>query len=480
MVGMRASRKRAVRRGGLVPAVAVAVLAAGSLVLLTRDADGGRPAAKPAAGAPGTATSLAALNARVRASPRDDGAWTALGAALVERGARAADSTYYPKAETALRRSLTLRAAGKGNLAATVGMARLSHARGDFAATRRWGETARRQAPKEWAAYPVLIDAYGRLGDAKAAGRAAEELLERRGGATALGWTAQTYRDKGWREDAAALAGEAVATAVTSVEKTEQLNRAAELAWERGDLKDALGYFDASLSLDRRQGAAVAGRARVLAGAGRTAEAVKAYRAALTLAPRPEYAVELGELIEAGGGSGEPHYRVARARLAHDGRQGVRGDLVLGRLESDHGDAETAVALLRAEFARHPGPEVADALGWALHRTGDDEAALEYARKATKEGARNAMFLYHRGEIERATGAYGAARRHLAEALRVNPVFSPLWAPRADASLARLGEPPEGGPRQVREPRPQRSAPRAAPPRPRAHGPVGTAPRKRG
>ncbi|WP_433547439.1 tetratricopeptide repeat protein [Streptomyces sp. CA-294286] len=462
-----------------MPAVAVAVLAAGSLVLLAWDADGGRPAAKPAAGAPGVATSLAALNARVRASPRDDGAWTALGAALVERGARAADATYYPKAETALRRSLTLRAAGKGNVAAMVGMARLSHARGDFATARRWGETARRQAPKEWTAYPVLIDAYGRLGDAKAAGRTAEELLGRRGGATALGWTAQTYRNKGWREDAAALAGEAVATAETSAEKAEQLNRAGELAWERGDLKDALGYFDASLSLDRRQGTALAGRARVLAGAGRTAEAAKAYRAALTLAPRPEYAVELGELTEAGGGNGDSQYRWARTRIAHDGRQGVRGDLALGRLESDHGDAETAVELLRAEFARHPGPEAADALAWALHRTGDDEAAWEYARKATKEGARNAMFLYHRGEIERATGDYGAARRHLAEALRVNPVFSPLWAPHARASLARLGEPPEGGPRQLWEPRPRKPAPRASAPRPRTQSPAGTAPRKR-
>ncbi|MEU8886897.1 tetratricopeptide repeat protein [Streptomyces sp. NPDC048442] len=441
-------------RRAAITTVAAAALTAGALVLLPPSGDGKRPAAKPAAGAPGAASSLAALNARVKTHPRDDGAWSALGAALVERGLRAADTAYYPRAEHALKRSLSVRPAEKGNSAGMVAMAQLAYARGDFAAAKRWGEIVQRQAPKEWATYPLLIDTYRRLGDPKAAARAAEVLMEKRGGAAALGWTAQTYRDKGWREDAAVLAAEAVVAAQTPPEKADQLRRAAELAWERGDLEESLGFYDSAITLDRKQGAAVAGRARVLAALGRTTEAVKAYRAALALTPRPEYALELGELTESNGGNGEPQYGVARAQVAWNSKQGVDGDLVLGRLEADHGDADTAVELLREEWSRHPGPEVADALGWALHRTGDDEAALEYAKKATKEGVRSALFLYHRGEIERATGDYGAARRHLEEALRVNPVFSPLWAPRAQTSLTRLGDPPEGGPRNVWEPKP--------------------------
>ncbi|MFF0743192.1 tetratricopeptide repeat protein [Streptomyces sp. NPDC004111] len=444
-------------RRAAVASVAVAALAAGALVLLTQygdgngDRDGGRPAARPVGGAPGAAGSLAALTARTRTSPRDAGAWTALGTALTERGARAADTTYYPKAQAALARSLALRPAERGNLAAMVGMAKLSHARGDFAAARRWGETVRLRAPEEWATYPLLIDSYGRLGDVKAAARAAEELTEKRGGAAALGWTAQTYRDKGWREDAAVLAAQAAVAAEEAPEKAEQLRRSAELAWERGDFTESLGYFDASLALDRRSGAATAGRAGVLAAVGRTAEAVKAYRVALTLAPRPEYSLELGELAEAtrGEGAGAAQFGVVRAQVAHDREQGVRDDLVLGRLEADHGDAEEAVELLRGEWSRRPGAEVADALGWALHRTGDNEAAQEYARRAMKEGVRSALFLFHRGEIERGLGDYGAARRYLSEALRVNPAFSPLWAPRAREVLDRLGEPPEGGPRNV-------------------------------
>jgi tetratricopeptide (TPR) repeat protein len=446
-------------RRAAVASVAVAALAAGALVLLAqsgdgdadRNGEGGRTVAKPVAGAPGAANSLTALTARTRANPRDEGAWTALGTALVERGARAADTTYYPKAQAALKRSLLLRSADRGNLAALLGMARLSYAREDFAAARSWGEIVQTRAPEEWAAYPLLIDTYGRLGDPKAASRTAEALSEKRGGATALGWTAQTYRDKGWREDAAVLAAQAAVAAEEAPEKAEQLRRSGELAWERGDLKESLGYFDSSLALDRKDGATVAGRAGVLAAMGRTAEAVKAYRTALLLTPRPEYSLELGELMEAtrGEGAGSAQFGVVRAQVSHDREQGVRGDLVLGRLEADHGDPAAAVGLLRAEWSRRPGAEVADALGWALHRTGDDQAAQEYARRAMKEGVRSALFLYHRGEIERGLGDDGAARRYLAEALRVNPVFSPLWAPRAEESLERLGEPPEGGPRQM-------------------------------
>ncbi|MFJ6700755.1 tetratricopeptide repeat protein [Streptomyces sp. NPDC091272] len=452
-----------VRRAAIASVVAAAV-AGGVLVALPRSGEEQKPAARPAAGAPGVASSLAALNARVRTNPLDHGAWSALGGALVERGARGADAAFYPKAEAALKRSLAVRPAARGNVAGMTAMAQLAHQRGDFAATKRWGESVRMQSPGSWAAYPLLIDAYGRLGDPKAAARTAEELMEKRGGATALGWTAQTYRDKGWREDAAALTSQAVALAGTPREKADELLRAAELAWERGDLSESLGFYDSALALDRRQGAAVAGRARVLAGLGRTPEAVKAYRTALALTPRPEYALELGELTEADGGNGEPQYGVARAQVAYDSRQGVRGNLVLGRLEADHGDADTAVELLREEWSRRHGPEVADALGWALHRAGDDEAALEYARKATKAGVRSALFSYHRGEIERAVGDYGAARRHLEEALRVNPVFSPLWAPRAQASLTRLGDPPEGGPASMWPSRP------VSPP---AQGPAG-------
>ncbi|WP_435849109.1 tetratricopeptide repeat protein [Streptomyces lavendulocolor] len=120
--------------------------------------------------------------------------------------------------------------------------------------------------------------------------------------------------------------------------------------------------------------------------------------------------------------------------------------LVLARYEADHGSPDTAVRRLRAEWAKgHRSVHVADALGWALYRAGKHEEALPYATRATEQGLRSALFAYHRGRIERELGEWGPARRHLAEALRINPHFSPLLAPKARRALAALGEPAEGG-----------------------------------
>ncbi|WP_373304404.1 tetratricopeptide repeat protein, partial [Streptomyces anandii] len=104
-----------------------------------------------------------------------------------------------------------------------------------------------------------------------------------------------------------------------------------------------------------------------------------------------------------------------------------------------------AVRRLRAEWRRQPGIPVADALGWALHRAGQDEEALKFATAAMDStkggGVRDALYAFHRGVIEQGLDRTGAARRHLEEALRTNPYFSPLWAPQAQAALDALGEP---------------------------------------
>ncbi|NEA84782.1 hypothetical protein G3I53_01545, partial [Streptomyces sp. SID14436] len=92
----------------------------------------------------------------------------------------------------------------------------------------------------------------------------------------------------------------------------------------------------------------------------------------------------------------------------------------------------------RAEWARRHSVHTADALAWALHRSGRDEEALRYARRATATGYRSAAFLHHRGMIERAVGDHRAARASLTAALRLNPGFSPLGAREAKAALKDL------------------------------------------
>ncbi|MET8565577.1 tetratricopeptide repeat protein [Streptomyces flaveolus] len=466
--------RRALRRV-LVASLAGGVMAGTVLMLLPHERRHG-PAAPPAAGPqarpralvpalttvtygvpaalPGLTALIGRQEQRVRAQPRDALAWAVLGSAYVERGRRAGDAADYPKAERALRTSLEVR--GGRNTEALDGLAALALARRDFPAAKSYGEQALKAAPKRWQAYAPLIDAYTGLGDYEKARSTLDKLMALRTDAAArpavMARASAVYRDRGWREDAVAQLTDAAAAARTPAEQAAWLTGLGQLAWERGDLPDALRHFEAALRLDPDQRAAPAGRARTLAALGRTAQALAAYRTAVAKRPDPADLLELGELYESLGqpGAAEEQYTRMKAAVRRAVSGGVDEELLIGRFEADHGDPWDAVERLREEWKRQPGIEVADALGWALHRAGEDEEALTYATTATDKakggGVRSALYAFHRGVIEAEVERYGPARRHLEEALRVNPYFSPLKAPMAREVLRELGDVPDEPP----------------------------------
>ncbi|MFC8371436.1 tetratricopeptide repeat protein [Streptomyces sp. NPDC057239] len=448
--------RRRVRRRALLASVAGCAVLGGVLALLPRGQaappapdPGARALAAVTSGVPAALPDLEALveerERRVRKHPGDAEAWAVLGAARVEQGLRLADPAYWPRAEKALRTSLKVRA--KGNAPALRGLAALANARRDFAEARKWGEAARKLEPKRWTTYPLLIEASAGLGDDEETGKLLERLKELRSGPAVMARAAAVYRDRGWREDAAAKLADAASAAGEPAERAAYLERAGQLAWERGDRQDALRHFQEAVRVDPDQRAAQAGQGRALAALGRTTEALSAYRAALAKRPRPEYALELGELYESLGlkQAAGVQYGVLRERVRVAAAHGGDESLVLGRFEADHGDASDAVRRLREVWERQPSTEVADALGWALHRAGEHEEALPFAVRATEGtkggGVRSALYVFHRGMIERSLERYGSARRHLKEALRINPWFSPLRVRQAQGALARLGEP---------------------------------------
>ncbi|GEC09368.1 hypothetical protein SSP24_70230 [Streptomyces spinoverrucosus] len=462
--GRGLSRRRARRLVmGVLLGLLVAALAIAGLLWLLRPEPRQDPPPAPGpaqramtavgAGVPAALPDLAVLigerRAHLRTHPKDAGSWAVLGAAYVEQGRRTADAAYYPTAERALRTSLKVRP--RGNAQALEGMAALANARRDFRAARTWGEAALKVDRKRWTTHALLIEAYTGLNDYKAARSTLERLQALHSGTAVMARSAAVYWDRGWREDAAATLSDAAALAETPAERAAWLERAGQLAWERGDREAALRYYQEAVRVDPDQRAAQAGQGRALAALGRTTEALNAYRAALAKQPSPGYALELGELYESLGldQAAQAQYELLHAQVRSAAAGGVDEELVLGRFEADHGDPEEAVRRLRAEWRKQPGIAVADALGWALHQAGQHEEALEYAERATDKehggGVRSALYAYHRGMIEHTVGLDGPARRHLREALLINPYFSPLWAPLAREVLQELGEPPEAG-----------------------------------
>jgi tetratricopeptide (TPR) repeat protein len=382
---------------------------------------------------------IAGLQRHLREQPRDAGGWATLGVAYVEQARLSADPTYYPKAQGVLERSLRL--APTDNDAALAGQGALAAARHDFADALRLADRALAINPYGSRANAVRIDALvelGRYPEARAAARHADAAQP---GIPISTRVAYLFELQGRTADAARVLQRAMQSATDPGDVAYVATQLAELAWNRGDLATAWRWYRAALRSDPGYLPALDGRARVLAARGDLAGATRERESLVSRLPLPAYLTALGELyqVQRRPELARQQYSVVDASIRIAQANGVTTDLETALFAADHGDPATALRAAGAERARRDSVQVDDALAWALHSGGRDREALEQARRAARTGYRNALFLYHRGMIERSLGLRAEARRSLAAALDLNPHFSPLLAPRARAALAALG-----------------------------------------
>jgi tetratricopeptide (TPR) repeat protein len=119
---------------------------------------------------------------------------------------------------------------------------------------------------------------------------------------------------------------------------------------------------------------------------------------------------------------------------------GVNTDLESAVFLADRGvRLEEAVAQAQAIYDAQPGSiRAADALAWALHRSGRSDEAVGYARQALRLGTRDNTLLFHAAMIEQTAGDPARARDLLQQVLDTNPHFSLVYAEQAVETLGEL------------------------------------------
>ncbi|WP_457034285.1 tetratricopeptide repeat protein [Kitasatospora sp. P5_F3] len=403
--------------------------------------DGAAPSAAPPTGASVVSDGnlervISATRQRLRQLPGDHAAWALLGGTYVEQARLTSDPSSYPKAEEALRRSLTL--APEANADALTGLGALANARHRFAEAKEFADRAIAVSPYHWQAYAVLADAQTQLGNESEATAAVQALLDRHPGTAAFTRAAYDLEQHGQTDRAGQALRQALAGAANDADRAFCHHQLAELEQNSGHPQAALEGYRQALAADPQYTPALAGRARAEAALGDTEAALRDYTSAVAKVPLPQYLLELGELYESLGRGEQAgqQYELLAAEHRLAAGSGVVDDLALGQYLADHGDPTEAVRLLRAEWQRRRSVLVADALAWALHRQGADQEALGLAGQARRTGWPNARFRYHQGEIERSLGQREAVRTHLGEAVRIDPYLAP-----ARAALDSLGGP---------------------------------------
>ncbi|MFF7896738.1 tetratricopeptide repeat protein [Streptomyces sp. NPDC007907] len=383
---------------------------------------------------------IASLQKHLRAQPRDHGSWATLGLAYVEQARTKGDPSRYPQAERALKRSLDLE---PGNDQALAGRAALAAARHDFPGALSYADRALKQNPYSERALCTRIDALVELGRYDDAAQAADTADDRRPGVPVFTRYAYVHELRGDVRTARAVLERALSSANAPGDVAYVATALGQLAWNQGEYRTALGHYARALAADDAYLPALEGRARAQAASGDRAAAVKGLEQVVARFPLPGPLVALGELYEDRGADGDrakagDQYALVDAWTALARAGGANTDLETAMAAADHGDKKEALRAARAEWDRRHSVHTADALAWALHVNGRDEEALPYARRATATGYRNAVFLYHRGVIERVTGADREARTHLKASLDLNPGFSPLGAREARTALKDL------------------------------------------
>jgi tetratricopeptide (TPR) repeat protein len=429
-------RWRAVQLAVCAASLAVA-LTAGAVVLgAVRDGGTSTVASTPSGLSPQLLasgdldTSIASLQAHLRAQPKDFDGWATLGLAYVEQARTKGDPSRYPQAEQALDRSLGLR---PDNESALAGRAALAAARHDFTGALKYADKVLKQNPYSERALSSRIDALVELGRYDDASKAADVADSRRPGIPVFTRYAYVRELRGDVKTARRVLQQALGTATARGDVAYVASALGQLAWNQGEYDTSLKYYARALAADDTYLPALEGRARAQAAQGDRAAAIRGMEQVVNRYPLPQPLVELGELYEARGKAGDlskarDQYSLVNAWIALARANGVHADLDTALAAADHGDHAAALKAARAEWARRHTVHTADALAWALHVGGSDAKALPYARRATATGYRNASFLYHRGMIEHATGHDKQARASLKSALDLNPGFSPLGA----------------------------------------------------
>ena len=381
---------------------------------------------------------LAATTTPARPATINAAALTQRANVELQRARETADPARYARAEALFRRVLTR---DGRDIDATIGLGTLALARHDFRGALRIGLEAHRIAPQLARPYAVLVDAQIELGRYEPARRSLQKMIDMRPNLASyarVSYYRELHGDLDGALQAMALAVSAGGQAPENVAYVQTL--LGDLQASRGHRGAARRAYATALTQTPGYVPARVSLARLQAAAGQLHSAISGLQQVVEQRPLPEYVVALGEAQQAAGqpANARETFALVDAERRLLAANGINTDVEIALFEADHGDPRRAVALGRRAWHAAPSVRSADAVGWALTRAGRPVQGLVWARRALALGWRDPIVLTRAGLSARAAGRPATARRYLRRALRANPRFSLIWAPRARRALREL------------------------------------------
>jgi tetratricopeptide (TPR) repeat protein len=411
-------------------------------------ATGGGGSSSPAAGSavtdPYAATSatIAFWEARVHADPADFTAYNHLAEGYVLRGRETGDIGDYTRAQAAVDGSLA--SIPGANYTAYALKAYLQNVRHDFAGSMATALHAEKLNSADPYAPSVVGDAQVALGQYDAAFQTYSALVQSSPGLSTFSRMSLIYEIRGdlpnaegaWKD---ALANDAGGNPEGTAWAHTQFGT---FLFNRNRIDEADAQYDEALKAYPTYIHALAGQASVAAARGDYSRSIDLYTQVTQRQPLPQYVAALGDVYAVAGKQSlaDRQYALIGAIEQLYQANGVNVDLQMSLFFADH-DTSISSAVQQSLAVRQAQPGsiyTADAVAWALYKSGQFGQALPFANAALAMGTQDASLFYHAGLIQKALGNNSAAQDDLHRAIAINPHFSPLQAPLAQQALSEL------------------------------------------
>jgi tetratricopeptide (TPR) repeat protein len=386
-----------------------------------------------------TDTLIQTLQERLKANPEDWQSYSQLGLAYLQKARETGDPSYYQKTEEALDKALAMQPDDYASISAKGALALARH---NFAEGLKWGEKAIQINPNRTYAYGVIADAQIELGRYEEAIETLQTMVDLRPDMSSYSRISYMRELHGDLEGALEMMKLAVDSGTPDAESTAWVRtQLANLYFNNGDLEQAELEYQLTLQNRPNYVYALAGLGRVRAAQGNTDSAIQLLNQAVAIMPLPEFVITLGDLYQASGQpeAADQQYQLVTAIETLHRANGVDMDMEIALFNADHDKNMTeTLALARKAYANRPSIHGADALAWALYKTGNYADARTYSEEALKLGTKDSLKLFHAGMIALECGDKNQARKYLEEALAINPHFSFLYAEEAREALQEL------------------------------------------